>query len=112
MQSVLRGAVRAGGEVTQSSARACAVRAQAPEVTRARTVAYAVRVTRVVLNVGAVRIAATWGGVPRSSAPGVLASVGCMGVAGTSADSAVAAPLVSRVPPERVEGALRSSTCA
>eukprot|EP00965_Chrysotila_dentata_P119958 3967574-Pleurochrysis_carterae.AAC.1 len=39
MQCALRGAVRAGGEVTQNSARACAVRAQALEVTRARTVA-------------------------------------------------------------------------
>eukprot|EP00965_Chrysotila_dentata_P009117 297004-Pleurochrysis_carterae.AAC.1 len=39
MQCALRGAVRAGGEVTQISARACAARAQATELAKARTVA-------------------------------------------------------------------------
>eukprot|EP00965_Chrysotila_dentata_P077194 2548595-Pleurochrysis_carterae.AAC.1 len=56
-------------------------------------------------------MAAAGAGVLQLSTPGVLASVGCVGVAGPSTNSAVAAPSVSRVPPARGEGP-RSSTCA
>eukprot|EP00965_Chrysotila_dentata_P037055 1232987-Pleurochrysis_carterae.AAC.1 len=49
-------------------------------------------------------MAATGAGVMQPSTPGVLASVGCVGLAGSSADTAVAASLVSRVPPARGGG--------
>eukprot|EP00965_Chrysotila_dentata_P115986 3833783-Pleurochrysis_carterae.AAC.1 len=49
-------------------------------------------------------MATTGAGVLQLSTPGVLASVGCVGLAGSSEGSAVAASLVSRVPPARGVG--------
>eukprot|EP00965_Chrysotila_dentata_P088864 2933712-Pleurochrysis_carterae.AAC.3 len=99
MQCALRGAVRAGGEATQNSAGACAVQAQAPEVTRSRTVAVCC----------ARHTGRPWrgSGVHGRDRGGRCAAIHSrrvgecglrIGVAGTSADSAVAASLVSRVP--------------
>eukprot|EP00965_Chrysotila_dentata_P211491 6186492-Pleurochrysis_carterae.AAC.1 len=51
-------------------------------------------------------MAATGAGVLQPSTPGVLASVGCVGLAGSSAGFAVAASIVSRVPPARGGGHL------
>eukprot|EP00965_Chrysotila_dentata_P121806 4026295-Pleurochrysis_carterae.AAC.1 len=56
-------------------------------------------------------MAAAGAGVLQLSTPGVFASVGGVGLAGSSTSSAVAAPLVSRVPPASGEGP-RSSTGA
>eukprot|EP00965_Chrysotila_dentata_P023697 785260-Pleurochrysis_carterae.AAC.1 len=57
-------------------------------------------------------MAAAGAGVLQPSTLGVMASVGCVGLAGSSAGSAVAASLVSRVPPAKGGGALRSFACA
>eukprot|EP00965_Chrysotila_dentata_P186167 6146960-Pleurochrysis_carterae.AAC.1 len=55
-------------------------------------------------------MAAAEAGVLQQATPGVLASVGRVGVAGSSTSHSAVAPLVSRVPPVRGEGP-RSSTC-
>eukprot|EP00965_Chrysotila_dentata_P060491 2004952-Pleurochrysis_carterae.AAC.1 len=58
-------------------------------------------------------MAAAGAGMLQPSTPGVLASVGCVDLAGPSAGSAVAASLVLRAPPtEGGRGALRFPTCA
>eukprot|EP00965_Chrysotila_dentata_P084732 2796360-Pleurochrysis_carterae.AAC.1 len=44
-----------------------------------------------------------WGSVLQLFFPGVLASAGCAGLAGSSAQNTVAASLVSRVPPALVK---------
>eukprot|EP00965_Chrysotila_dentata_P213416 6187613-Pleurochrysis_carterae.AAC.2 len=110
VQCVLRGSVRAGGEGTQTAQKRVRCRRRHRRWHGRAPLPYAVRVTCVSLGVGVACMVAARADVLQLSTSSVLASVGCAGLAGSSAGFAVAASLVSRVPPATGEGP-RSSTC-